>query len=596
MASSTEKKVVVEEEVAKLEEDNKPKAKPRKKLSQAELANQMKNMQELVARQRKLEKEIEEKGGDDNLNALSHVLGCIRGLSVHFNENMRTMPGLEAVIKSKFDFFTDSVNKARRSIDALFEVENVKSIIQMSDGYSPHLTSPEKAIRMLIAKSFEAMEAPSKACIDEIAEVLLTAITDVIELMQGEWAEDYPQLRACLSELSGECVEEWKKAGETLVNTFVSIEQNAPDHRFFRDLSRKKIQCHTGDRSDSSVHPMGLGSGNGRDNEYLMGYLEKRTHRSQKWQKRWFVLSENRKVLYYFVGPQSIKPQAAIPLEEVEVVELVNTPRTSQYGPGSACKIFRLKNSDSNKSVLPHKKDGQPRTLTVIAPNPQSKQEWVEAIKKCCAKYTSMEEEDANAEEEEEGEQQQQQLLDLDSVSQASASPKDLQRQGALRRDDTLVQKLQDMKEEKQASESDYAEHADDVRSIASVHSSFKDASSFQDGRTLHLVLPFVPGITSVKNPEDEYIKSLIASTKTYVNDIFTQLTCKIPKAVSYSMIDECKKRAEGKISKMICSMSEAELQALLGKDPSVVEEVMNMKAELGQVKGQLDTLLECTC
>jgi hypothetical protein len=42
--------------------------------------------------------------------------------------------------------------------------------------------------------------------------------------------------------------------------------------------------------------------------------------------------------------------------------------------------------------------------------------------------------------------------------------------------------------------------------------------------------------------------------------------------------------------------MSEAELQALLGKDPSVVEEVMNMKAELGQVKGQLDTLLECAC
>ena len=551
--------------------------KPRQ-LSQAELARQMKDMQELVKRQRDIEKELKEKGGSDDVNALTHVLSCIRGFSINFNENMRTLPGPETVIKTKFDSFRDSVTQARRSIDDLFEVENVKSIIQMSDGYSPHLTSPEKAIRMLISKSFDCMVDPSKKCIDEVADVLLEAISNVVESQSSEWDESYPELKKALSEVSGECMDEWRKAGESLVTKFVSIEQSAPDYNFFREISRKKLQCHTGDRSATAVHPLGMSS---HENEYLMGFLEKRTHRSQKWQKRWFVLSESRKVLYYFVGPESVKPCAAIPLEDIEVVELVNTPRTTQYGPGSACKIFRLKNSDPEKSVLPHKKDGQPRTLTIIAPNPQSKQEWVEAIKNCCVKYSSMEEDDANAVDDE-----------MDSVSVA-----DLRRQGALTKDNDLVKKLEEAKlaQDDEQSEADYADHADEVRSIASVHSSFKEnPQDLSDGRTLHLVLPFVPGITSTKNPEEVYIKSLIGSTKTYVNDVFTQLTYKIPKAIAFSMIDECKKRVEAKISKRICSMTEVELQSLLGKDPAVVEEVFNLKAELGQVKERLDTILEC--
>mmetsp|Transcript_2673 Transcript_2673/g.6746 ORF Transcript_2673/g.6746 Transcript_2673/m.6746 type:complete len:162 (-) Transcript_2673:971-1456(-) len=152
--------------------------------------------------------------------------------------------------------------------------------------------------------------------------------------------------------------------------------------------------------------------------------------------------------------------------------------------------------------------------------------------------------------------------------------------------------------EDDDQSEADYVDHADEVRSIASVHSTFREGGSGEvprDGRTLHLVLPFVPGIASAKNPEEAYIRSLIASTKTYVQDVFTQLTHKIPKAISYSMIDECKKRVEARISKSLCGMTEVELQSLLGKDPQVIEEVFALKAELGQVKERLDQILECT-
>ncbi|UPQ99218.1 PH domain-containing protein [Chloropicon primus] len=558
----------------------KPKAKP---LSQAELARQMKEMQELVARQRMLEKQIHEMGGDEGVNALSEVLSCIRGLSITFNENMRSMPGPERVIKEKFDALKASVNEARKSIDRIFEVDNVKKVIQMSDGYSPHLSSPEKAIRALISQSFDCMKEPSKDCIREVGEVLLDAVSNVVDAMSADWAEDYPELKKCLAEVSCDCIESWKVAGETLVSNFIEIEQNAPDYNFFREISRRRVECHTGDKSNCAVHPLGAAAAS-KDNEYLMGYLEKRTHRSQKWQKRWFVLSECRKVLYYFYGPESIKPCAAIPLEDVEVVELVNTPRTTQFGPGSACKVFRLKNSDPAKSILPHKKDGQPRTLTILAPNPESKQEWVTAIKKCCVKYSSMEEEDANI----------------------ADDAEDLQRQDALRKDDEEVKRLQEMKiaktvhddegDDGSCEEGDYEDHKDEVRSIASVHSSFQDTDSLSDGRTLHLVLPFVPGITSTKNPEEAYIKSLISSTKTYVNDIFTQLTHKIPKAVSFSIIDECKKRMEAKISENLCGKTEAELQGLIGKDPAVVEQVIGLKAELGHVKEQLDViLLACT-
>jgi len=545
-------------------------ARPKKE-TQADLAAKMKEMQELVARQRKIEKEIEEKGGNEEINALSHVLNCIRGLSVNFNENMRAMPGPETAIKGKFDALKTNVGDARRTIDDIFELENVKKVIQMSDGYAPHLSSPEKAIRALISQSFDCMKDPSRDCIREVGEVLLEAITAVVEAMASEWEEAYPELRKCLSEVSADCVDEWMKKGETLVNNFIEIEQNAPDYNFFREIARKRIECHSGERGDSAVHPLGAKQA-AKENEYLMGYLEKRTHKSQKWQKRWFVLSENRRVLYYFYGPESVKPCAAIPLDNLEVVELVNTPRTQQYGPGSACKIFRLKSSDPTKSVLPHKKDGQPRTLTIIAPNPESKAEWVDAIRKCCSKFSSMEEEDAAVADEEEEE----------AV---------LERQNALKITKT-VHDDEEEEEEREVAASD--DNADEVRSIASVHSSFAETESFADGRTLHLVLPFVPGITSCENPEEAYLCSLTSATKTYVNDIFTQLTHKIPKAVSFAMIDECKKRVEAKVSERICDFPEPDLQKLLGKDPAVAEEVIGLKAELGHIKSQLDSIIEC--
>ena len=561
-------------------------AEKKKPLSQAELARQMKEMQELVARQRAIEREIQEKGGADDLNALSEILSCIRGLSIQFNESMRSMPGPETVIREKFEGLKASVNEARSSIDRVFEVDNVRKVIQMSDGYAPHLSSPEKAIRALIRESFECMKEPSRACIAEVGEVLLEAINDVVEAMAEGWAESYPELKKCLSEVSCDCVEDWKRAGQALVANFIEIEQNAPDYNFFREISRRRIECHTGDRSQGAVHPLGAQppSSGGGENEYLMGYLEKRTHRSQKWQRRWFVLSETRKVLYYFNRPESVKPCAAIKLEDVEVVELVNTPRTNQFGPGAACKVFRLRSLDSTKSVLPHKQSGQPRTLTVLAPNPESKQEWVEAIRKCCGTFSSMEEAEAE-------------------VADDAEEEEELRRQDALAKDSDAVKRMRALKlaksvaddEDEELSPNDQDDHRDEVRSIASVHSSFQDPNGFGDGRTLHLVVPFVPGIAHSANPEEAYLKSLISSTKTYVNDIFTQLMHKIPKAVCFSVVDECKKRVEHEISEHLCGKTEQELQGLLGKDPQTVDQVLGLKAELGHVKERLDSILECT-
>ena len=56
--------------------------------------------------------------------------------------------------------------------------------------------------------------------------------------------------------------------------------------------------------------------------------------------------------------------------------------------------MFRLRNTDRTQSILPHKKNGQPRQMTIRAPNPQSKHEWIEAIKRCCRKYHAMEQQD----------------------------------------------------------------------------------------------------------------------------------------------------------------------------------------------------------
>ena len=46
-----------------------------------------------VLRQREIEKEVKDLGGDAPINALSEALSCVRGLVVLYNDKMRELPG-----------------------------------------------------------------------------------------------------------------------------------------------------------------------------------------------------------------------------------------------------------------------------------------------------------------------------------------------------------------------------------------------------------------------------------------------------------------------------------------------------------------------
>mmetsp|Transcript_11578 Transcript_11578/g.29475 ORF Transcript_11578/g.29475 Transcript_11578/m.29475 type:complete len:623 (+) Transcript_11578:153-2021(+) len=550
-------------------------------LSQKEMANRMKMMQTLVLRQREIETELQEIGDHDQSHVLSEVLSCIRGLLTTLDDKMMALPGPYSDIKASYDSLKAMQEKSTADLDQLFSVANVKSTIQLSDGYSPHLSSPEAAIRMLISKSFEGLKAPSMECLKEVSKVLAETVGEALAHMQSERSEDYPDLEKFCSEVSLDCIDVWQRKTSVLINNLIAIEQNAPDHKFFRAMAKKRIEMHSNG-----------GCQGDRSNEFLMGFLEKRTQKSERWQRRWFVLSESRKMLYYFMNPDSLRPSAAIPLDNIEIVELVNTPRTTKQGPGASSKIFRLQCTDSTKSILPHKRDGQPRTLTIQAPNSQAKQDWTDAIKKCCSKYFVVEEEDLIAIGGD--------LDDLESVTQRG-DEQVLNRTNALKKDNPTVEKLQALKvgdaadDEEDGNACTDDEDEDDMKSIRSIQSTFKDQASFEDGRTLHLVIPFVPEMGSVQNAEDSYLESLVSATRAYVDNIFKQLLAKIPKAISFTLIDECKRSIEAKISEVICKMNETDLQVLLGKDPAVVEHVAMIKEELEQVKEEIDSLLTIT-
>ena len=114
-----------------------------------------------------------------------------------------------------------------------------------------------------------------------------------------------------------------------MVEGVVQMEQDMPSYAYFRNIARDRALLPGGAAADARLAAGGAEYADLAKKEYLMGFLEKRDFVRQRWQRRWCVLSEDKKQLFYFGHPNDRKPRAVVDL--LSVFKLCGATRGIQY-------------------------------------------------------------------------------------------------------------------------------------------------------------------------------------------------------------------------------------------------------------------------
>lgn len=196
-----------------------------------------------------------------------------------------------------------------------------------------------------------------------------------------------PNLLHCLSGLGREILAAWSEETAGVVDVVVSMEGSYITHAFFRRLlARRFPEAGSGDGGDGEAQPTAAaaeGSGRpplperpsgaplasarrtssssadprrapiqsprnsledlmqpGAQSEYMMGFLEKTSDSNRvgpmdswKWQRRWFVLADAKRNLYYFRDPDELPNfRGCINMEECLVEDLAATQAARNAG------------------------------------------------------------------------------------------------------------------------------------------------------------------------------------------------------------------------------------------------------------------------
>ena len=468
---------------------------------------------------------------------------------------------------------------------AVFKEANVRRAVRASDGFAPHLLAPEPAIRKLIKQALDQYRPPAREAVKEVARVLTAACEAALEdLKAREWDADYPKLAYRLREMCVDSIDAWSKEAGAMVEGVVQMEQDMPSYAYFRNIARDRA-LPGGAAADARLAAGGAEYADLAKKEYLMGFLEKRDFVRQRWQRRWCVLSEDKKQLYYFGHPNDRKPRAVVDLAKAVLLSDVKTPRALKDGPAGAQLTLRLVPVDAGQPILPaRKKNGAPRvSLTLRAPNADSKAEWVAALRKLC---------------QERGPQTPKGVPE-DEMLEAELSPK-LQRANALKAASAPIMDLLSLDDdgagggesddEVELSEADRAE----AEGIAELGAPL--GYSARDGRTLHLVVPALPRVAPGEQVTEEaladaFIAQFAQDTATYCGGVAEALARSVPKAIMRLLVQPVEESMEDSLMARVVKLGDYEIANALERDPAAGEKKLRVVKALAQAELRLGDL-----
>ena len=474
---------------------------------------------------------------------------------------------------------------------AVFAVDNVRKAVRASDGFAPHLLAPEPAIRKLIKQALDQYAPPAQQAVQAVAAVLTAACEAALDdLKAREWDGDYPKLTFRLREVCVESITAWSKEASGMVDGIVQMEQDMPSYKYFRDIARDRALRPAGGGALAS-HPVATdGGADGyaglAKKEYLMGFLEKRDYSRQRWQRRWCVLSEDKKQLFYFGNPNDRKPRAVVDLAEAVLVSEVKTPRALRGGATSAQLILRLVPLDAAQPILPPRKNGTARvSLTLRAPNTDSKTEWVVALRRLC-RERGPETPKAVPEDERLEAELSPRLQRANALKVPSASaPVDLITFGVGTEGEADDESDG---EEAELSESD----RDEAENIAQIGAPL--GLSARDGRTLHLVVPaLLPAVAAGENLTESalaeaYIAQFAQDTSTYCEGVAKSLGRSVPKAIMRLLVQQVEESMEDALMARVVKLGDYDIASALERDPAAGQKKLEVVKALAKAELRL--------
>lgn len=275
----------------------------------------------------------------------------------------------------------------RIPIEKRFNRLYVREICREADGYQPHIVSPERGIRRLVAEAMRLTRDHVHRFVDEIHLVLLETVRECarksVAAEAGAINLDYLRLRGFENAVivaAQQALEDWRSEAHRVAEMMVQMECDYITPSAFRELERQyqeSAMIGDGNAEMEPVHqndPLArLAAGNvvnappnadgedydsdaegstndpmasptssgampsprmpiGRD-DLKAGYLEKRVGEgsnlsampvdSWRWQRRWFVLAMEPGFLYYFKSHQEMMEKQATQRNTINLRECI---------------------------------------------------------------------------------------------------------------------------------------------------------------------------------------------------------------------------------------------------------------------------------
>eukprot|EP00899_Mesostigma_viride_P016592 jgi/Mesvir1/24934/Mv16911-RA.2 len=339
----------------------------------------------LSAVSRKMQEDLVKLGPAASGSGQSFALGMARVLSKKFIYDLDRGDIAGCKIMLCFERYLEAaVNEL--PVAQLFSMENVKKVVSLSDGYQPHLVSPERGLLQLIRSTIQLMKEPAQVVVTKVFLILkdlVSASADSISQLAN-----FPTCKQQLIHLAVATLEENRAACEQLVCALVEMQCAYISVKFFRkrtlqrereaeararevEQRRMQMQLATSQaaneardpfeemaptpsassmRSNSFTLPSGAPNASTapvvaaatvppnmpNPKNVKMGFMKKRSPPSTSWNRRWFVLNEATRKLFYFAKPEETEPRGIIDLRECYIEDVVDKSSKKGERPGDA--------------------------------------------------------------------------------------------------------------------------------------------------------------------------------------------------------------------------------------------------------------------
>ena len=137
-------------------------------------------------------------------------------------------------------------------LEAGFRLDVVQATVRETDGFQPHLVSPEAGLRRLVADALRLVDAPVSACVHRIHTVLLAAAREAAgkaSLMADAGASStagreplrLPAFEAAVVTAATTALEGWRDEALQVAATVVAMERSYVTAAFFRQRALDRV-------------------------------------------------------------------------------------------------------------------------------------------------------------------------------------------------------------------------------------------------------------------------------------------------------------------------------------------------------------------